>query len=93
MKPVTTTDFFRSLANEKRQQIVFEVLSDKEGHTVGEIADRLRVAHSTASEHLAILKRSGVAVAEKREREVYYRLDVAGIRKVLTHLNDWLDCC
>lgn len=93
MTPDGLPEFFRSLANEKRQEILFTILADKQEHTVGEIAHKLMVAPSTASEHLAILKRSGVVSAVKKEREVYYQLDTARIRVVLASLTSWLDCC
>jgi hypothetical protein len=33
-------DVFRALANENRQAILFQVFSDKQDHTVGEIAEQ-----------------------------------------------------
>ncbi|NJN55117.1 MAG: winged helix-turn-helix transcriptional regulator [Anaerolineae bacterium] len=39
-------------------------------HTVGEIAERVGIANSTASEHLTILRNAGVLTSEKRDREV-----------------------
>ena len=62
--------FSKALANEKRQQILLGIFTDKQEHTVGEIADRVGIAPSTASEHLAILKRAGVLLAQKRQKEV-----------------------
>ncbi len=85
--------FCKSLANEKRQFIVFEILGDKNAHTVGEIAKRAQIAVSTASEHLAILKRAGVVSAQKKDREVFYKLDADQITKVAHYLNTWLNCC
>ncbi len=86
-------EFFKSLANANRQVIVFEVFADKQEHTVGDVAERAGIAVSTASEHLAILKRAGVLASRKADREVFYRIDeqrVAGLLRVIT---DWLDCC
>lgn len=91
--PVLAAEFFRGLANDKRHRIVFEILSDKREHTVGEVATRMSIAASTASEHLSLLKRSGIVTARKKDREVYYALDKSSIRQMLNHLSDWLDCC
>ena len=85
--------FARALANEKRQQILLGIFTDKQEHTVGDIAERMGIAQSTASEHLAILKRAGVLVAEKRQKEVYYRVDKARVRELLAVIQHWLACC
>jgi len=85
--------FCKSLANEKRQFIVFEVFGDKQEHTVGDIAKQADIAISTTSEHLSILKRAGVLASRKVEREVLYKLDPKAITLVVNHLNDWLECC
>lgn len=85
--------FSKALANEKRQQILLEVFTDKQEHTVGEIADRVGIAQSTASEHLAILKRAGVLLAEKRQKEVYYQVNKARVRELLAVIQRWLSCC
>lgn len=86
-------EFFASLANPKRQEIVFKVLADKRSHTVGEIANRLGVSASTASEHLTVLRRAGVVNSDKWEREVHYSLNRPEIARVLGVLQNWLDCC
>lgn len=86
-------DFARALANEKRQQILLGVFTDKQEHTVGDIAERMEIAQSTASEHLSILKRAGILTAEKRAKEVYYQIDKARVRELLAVIQDWLACC
>ncbi len=85
--------FSKALANEKRQQILLGIFTDKQEHTVGEIADRVGIAQSTASEHLAILKRAGVLLAEKRQKEVYYQVNKARVRELLAVIQRWLSCC
>ncbi|MDF1782321.1 MAG: metalloregulator ArsR/SmtB family transcription factor [Alcanivoracaceae bacterium] len=86
-------EFSKALANEKRQQILLGIFTDKQEHTVGEIAERVGIAPSTTSEHLAILKRAGVLVAEKRQKEVYYRVNKARVRELLAVIQRWLTCC
>lgn len=85
--------FCKGLANANRQQILFSVFVDKQEHTVGEIAEKVGIANSTASEHLAILKSAGVLVSEKRDREVYYRVNKERIREYVTLIETWLTCC
>lgn len=94
--PQPTVDlagFFRSLANEKRFQILFTVFADKQEHTVGEIADALGMAVSTISEHLALLKQAGVLTSEKRMKQVFYRVDERNMQTVINSIQQWLDCC
>ena len=86
-------DFARALANEKRQQMLLDIFTDKQAHTVGHIAERIGIAPSTASEHLAILKRAGVLTAEKRAKEVYYQINKARVAELLALIQNWLDCC
>ncbi len=86
-------DVFRALANENRQEILFRVFSDKKDHTVGEIAERIGLAQSTTSEHLSILRRSGLLQSQKVEREVRYRVNKNTVEQVLGHLQHWLTCC
>ena len=86
-------DFFKGLANETRQDILFRVLSDKKPHTVGEISRAVGAAQSTTSTHLAQLKRCGAVLAEKKDREVYYRINKDQIAKHLDQLSHWLTCC
>ena len=85
--------FCKGLANSNRQQILFSVFTDKQEHTVSEVADKVGIAQSTASEHLSLLKRAGVLVSEKREREVYYVVNKDKIRQFVNLIEDWLTCC
>jgi len=85
--------FCKGLANNNRQQILFSVFTDKQEHTVGEVADKVGIAQSTASEHLSLLKRAGVLVSEKRDREVYYMVNKDKIRQFVDLIEEWLTCC
>ena len=51
------------------------------------------MAQSTASEHLAILKRAGVLVSHKVEKEVFYRLNREGILARVEEIRSLLNCC
>lgn len=85
--------FCKGLANVNRQHILFSVFVDKQEHTVGEVAGKVGIASSTASEHLTILKNAGVLLSEKRDREVYYRVNKAAIREYVRVIETWLECC
>jgi DNA-binding transcriptional ArsR family regulator len=61
------------VGNEKRQEILLSVFSDLSEHNLGEIARRSEIAQSTASQHMAILKRAGIVASRKLEKEVYFK--------------------
>lgn len=85
--------FFKALANENRQRILFEVFSDKKEHSVQEIAKRIGLANSTTSEHLSILKRASVIISRKQDKEVFYSVNKEHIEEVMEVIKNWLTCC
>jgi DNA-binding transcriptional ArsR family regulator len=87
------TDFFKALCNEKRQEILLSIFSDYEEHNITEVSARARIAQSTASEHLALLKRGGLLVSRKVEKEVFYKLDRENISAVIDEVKTALRCC
>lgn len=86
-------DFFRGLANENRQNILFSIFTDKNEHTVGEIAEKMGLAQSTTSAHLSQLKRVGALTSEKRNKEVFYKVNKNRIAEFLKVVEHWLNCC
>ena len=60
------------LANPKRLQIV-EILGKSE-RTVSELAAELETAQATTSQHLAVMRKTGVVETRKQGNFVYYRL-------------------
>lgn len=61
------------------------------GLPAGEIAARLQVTPATLSFHLAQLERAGLLSSHRRSRQIIYRVDLAGTRRLLAFLSD--DCC
>lgn len=86
-------DFFKALASEKRQDILFTVFLDGKEHSVGDVAQRVSIAPSTASEHLSYLKRVGILTSMKVAKEVYYRANRERILAVLDEVRARLSCC
>jgi DNA-binding transcriptional ArsR family regulator len=86
-------DFLHALASETRQRILFRVFLDAQEHTVGEVAQAAGVGQSTASEHLAALRRAGILQARREGKEVYYRPDRARIMAQLNLLTELLTRC
>jgi DNA-binding transcriptional ArsR family regulator len=61
------------------------------GLAAGEIAGRLGMRPSTLSHHLAHLERAGLLRSWRRERHIFYAVDVEGTRRLLAFLTE--DCC
>ena len=52
---------------------------------------RIAVPPSTMSHHLASLERAGLVHSERQSRQIHYRADYAGMRRLLSFLMQ--DCC
>ena len=87
------TDFLKAFGNEKRQEIFLSIFADGAEHNITEVAERAGIAQSTASEHLAVLKRAGILVSRKLEKEVFYHLDRRGILARIEEIKSYLNCC
>lgn len=66
-------EFFKALGHPTRVWIV-QQLADGVEHCVCEFVDLVDADYSTISQHLAVLKRAGVVIDDKRGRQVFYRL-------------------
>jgi len=66
-------NFFKALGHPTRLWIVKQ-LGDNKEHCVCEFVDAVGVDFSTISQHLSVLKQSGIVLADKRGKSVYYRL-------------------
>lgn len=86
-------DFFKALASEKRQEILIDIFLDGQAHTVTEVADHSKIALSTASTHLSILKRAKILVSEKIGKDVHYRGNREYMAEVFQTLAQMFSCC
>jgi DNA-binding transcriptional ArsR family regulator len=84
--------FLKALASSTRQAVMFLFSGDTE-LTVGEVAERLSIAQSAASAHLAMLREAGVLTSRRDWKTVYYRVDPEGVLKGLDGLRDYLMAC
>src|SRR5512146_2171482 len=76
-------DFTKSIGSESRINILLLFLDGQE-RTVNQISEAVGLGQPTTSEHLAIMKRSGVLISEKQGKEVLYQPDR---ERLLRHLN------
>ncbi|GHO94889.1 hypothetical protein KSF_049370 [Reticulibacter mediterranei] len=95
MSELTTElqEFLHGLASETRQRILFHVFLDGQEHTVSQVAEQTGLGASTASEHLTILKRSGLLTSRREGKEVYYRPDKDRSLTQLAHLTQLITRC
>jgi ArsR family transcriptional regulator len=84
--------FLKALASETRQQIM-ELFAGGVELTVNEVAERMSLAQSATSTHLATLRDGGVLTSRREWKTVYYRADPARIRKALLDLHTSLNAC
>jgi DNA-binding transcriptional ArsR family regulator len=89
---VWAVDALGALAHETRLG-VFRMLvkAGPEGMIAGAIAEHCGVPPSTMSHHLATLERAGLVQSNRESRQIHYRADFAGMRRLLTFLMQ--DCC
>ncbi|TMR96631.1 ArsR/SmtB family transcription factor [Nonomuraea basaltis] len=84
--------FLKALASETRQQIM-ELFVGGIELTVNEVAERMSLAQSATSTHLATLRDGGVLTSRREWKAVYYRADSARISKALSDLQATLNAC
>jgi ArsR family transcriptional regulator len=86
---------FRALANKNRIEILFwlqnprahfppQIAGDlvRDGVCGCFIAEKLRVSHPTASEHLKILSQAGLIRGKRIKQWTFYKRDETAIRKI-----------
>lgn len=79
--PVATARFFRVLGDPTRLQIL-EVLGDGE-RSVGQLVKAVGQSQPRVSTHLACLRHCGFVTAERRGKEVIYRLALGGLEQIV----------
>ncbi len=81
-----------ALAQESRLAI-FRLLVRRgpTGLQAGEIAEALGLPASTLSHHVAALERAALLRSWRRDRRIFYAVDVEGTRRLVAFLTE--DCC
>ena len=68
--------------NHRLRQRVIDLLEEQDKMTVTDIYIKLRLEQSVASQHLAILRRSGVVFTQRQGKFIYYTLDIDRLNQV-----------
>ncbi|MEV6867820.1 metalloregulator ArsR/SmtB family transcription factor [Streptosporangium subroseum] len=84
--------FLKALASDTRQQILM-LFADGIELTVNEVAERLSLAQSAASTHLATLREGGLLSSRREWKTVHYCADPARIGAALADLQLSLQAC
>jgi ArsR family transcriptional regulator, arsenate/arsenite/antimonite-responsive transcriptional repressor len=84
--------FLKALASESRLNIVLLFLDGQE-RTVNQIASAVDLGQPATSEHLAVLKHSGILFSRKEGKEVYYCPDTSRVLQMLAALDRLLRSC
>jgi DNA-binding transcriptional ArsR family regulator len=77
----------RAINHNLRQQII-KLLDQEKKMTVTEIYVKLRLEQSVASQHLALLRRSGIVVTEREGKYIYYTIDKSRLAEIAKLLED-----
>lgn len=81
-----------ALSHETRLTIFRSLIAEgPNGMSAGDLARRLDVIPPTLSFHLKEMDRAGLLRSWRRQRNVYYAVDIEGMRRLLTFLTQ--DCC
>ena len=76
----------RALANEQRLMILCNLVSAP--LTVGELNGRVPLSQSALSQHLAVLRASGIVQTERRAQSVHYSLPPGLVTRLLGVLHE-----
>ncbi len=88
-----TLRLFRALGDPNRIALVLAMVDGGGPMSVSEAAACCPVDMSVVSRHLATLRDAGLLTAEKRGKEVFYRLRASAWAQRLRALADALDAC
>ncbi|GAA4902772.1 ArsR/SmtB family transcription factor [Streptomonospora salina] len=87
-----THDFLKALASPPRQRIMLLFAQGAE-LSVGEVAERIGIGQSTASQQLALLRRGGILASRRDGKIVLYRSDRDRSLAALDELRTYLRYC
>lgn len=87
VEPAAAARFFRVLGDATRLRIL-QLLEERGEMSVGDLVAEVGQAQPRVSTHLACLRHCGFALAERRGKEVHYRLALEGLDGVLGRASD-----
>lgn len=86
--PIDFDQVLHALAHPERRQFVLACRDNP--RAAGELAEQSSLSVATVSEHLKILRLSGLLVLDRQGRHWFYRTDPAVLSATLKHLRQLL---
>lgn len=86
MAPDDLDEVLRALSHKERR--AFLILCTQERRAAGEIAERSSLSLATVSEHLKVLRKTGLVTLEKRGRFWFYSTDAARVDEAVQALQN-----
>ena len=93
MATLLSTDFFRALSDPNRVSLLAKLSTCCGPRTVSELAECCPTDLSVVSRHLAVLRDAEILTAEKRGRQVFYRVRYGEMVRSLRALADVIESC
>lgn len=78
-------DRFAAIADPTRRRIIEHLLTGEQ--TFGELADRFEISRPAVSQHLKVLRDTGLVAVRAEAQRRHYRLNEDGVNE----LGEWLD--
>ena len=75
-------EFFKTLGHPARIRVL-ELLSEQREHAVGEMLSEVGIEPANLSQHLAVLRRTGLVATRKEGSNVYYSLTSPRVAELL----------
>ncbi len=85
--------FFKALCEPSRIRLLVRLAQRREPSTVTEMAECCPTCVSVVSRHLAMLRDAGILDAQRRGKEVYYRVDYSKLVATLRSIADAVEAC
>ena len=79
-------DMLKALANRHRLMILCQLIDGE--RSVGDLAQFLALRDSTASQHLALLRKDGLVATRRDGQTIYYSLASEAVRRLVSTLYD-----
>ena len=80
-RAATTTDVFNAIAEPRRREIL-GLLAERDGRSVNDLVDALRLPQPSVSKHLGVLRQVGLVEADRDGRQRVYRLVAERLKPV-----------